>query len=68
MFGHYGDGASSFQYGSGSPARSELVFTVEKDIHAFVYESYRHGTTTSAEHGIGQLKREDPRMAKDPRH
>lgn len=67
VFGHYGDGNLHFNMGVAHPHDPKLVFTVEKDIHAFVYEKViAMGGTISAEHGIGQLKREAMRMAKDP--
>lgn len=67
VFGHYGDGNLHFNMGVVHPHDPKLVFTVEKDIHAFVYEKViAMGGTISAEHGIGQLKREAMRIAKDP--
>lgn len=67
VFGHYGDGNLHFNMGVAHPHDPKLVFIVEKDIHAFVYEKViAMGGTISAEHGIGQLKREAMRMAKDP--
>ena len=67
VFGHYGDGNLHFNMGVAHPHDPKLVFTVEKDIHAFVYEKViAMGGTISAEHGIGQLKREAMRIAKDP--
>lgn len=67
VFGHYGDGNLHFNMGVAHPHDPKLVFAVEKDIHAFVYEKViTMGGTISAEHGIGQLKREAMRMAKDP--
>ncbi len=67
VFGHYGDGNLHFNMGVEAPHDSKIVFTVEKDIHAFVYEKViAMGGTISAEHGIGQLKRDAMTMAKDP--
>lgn len=67
VFGHYGDGNLHFNMGVEAPFDPKIVFTVEKDIHAFVYEKViAMGGTISAEHGIGQLKRDAMTMAKDP--
>ena len=53
VFGHYGDGNLHFNMGVAHPHDPKLVFTVEKDIHAFVYEKViAMGGTISAEHGI----------------
>ena len=67
VFGHFGDGNLHFNMGVKPELDQKIVFTHEKDIHAWVHQRVLDfGGTISAEHGIGQLKRETMRMAKDP--
>lgn len=67
VFGHFGDGNLHFNMGVKPELDQKIVFAHEKDIHAWVHQRVLDfGGTISAEHGIGQLKRETMRMAKDP--
>ena len=67
VFGHYGDGNLHFNMGVVPSLDPKIVFQVEKEIHAFVYQKViEMGGTISAEHGIGQLKRQAMILAKDP--
>ena len=67
VFGHFGDGNLHFNMGVKPELDQKIVFTHEKDIHAWVHQRVLDfGGTISAEHGIGQLKRETMRIAKDP--
>jgi FAD/FMN-containing dehydrogenase len=67
VFGHFGDGNLHFNMGVKPELDQKIVFAHEKDIHAWVHQRVLDfGGTISAEHGIGQLKRETMRIAKDP--
>ncbi len=67
VFGHFGDGNLHFNMGVLPHLDQKIVFAHEKDIHAWVHRRVLDfGGTISAEHGIGQLKREAMREAKDP--
>ncbi len=67
VFGHYGDGNLHFNMGVKMPDDPKRVFEVEREIHAYVYARVLEmGGTISAEHGIGQLKRQAMTIAKDP--
>lgn len=67
IFGHYGDGNLHFNMGVKSEFDSQLVFQHEQSIHSLVYQRVlEYEGTISAEHGIGQLKRDALIMAKDP--
>ena len=64
VFGHLGDGNLHFNIGSMPP---ELAFENEEGIRETVYACVQaHNGSISAEHGIGQLKREHFLALKDP--
>ncbi|MCV2420540.1 FAD-binding oxidoreductase [Paucibacter sp. DJ2R-2] len=67
-FGHLGDGNLHYnvQAPEGQPA-AEFLREHEKAINAIVYDAVMaHGGSISAEHGIGQLKREELVARKSP--
>jgi FAD/FMN-containing dehydrogenase len=65
-FGHLGDGNLHYNV-QGPPGDAEFVARFEKDINAFVYEAVAaHGGSISAEHGIGELKRDELVERKSP--
>ncbi|WP_428507611.1 FAD-binding oxidoreductase [Roseateles sp.] len=67
-FGHLGDGNLHYnvQAPEGQPA-AEFLREHEKAINAIVYDAVvAHGGSISAEHGIGQLKREELVARKSP--
>jgi FAD/FMN-containing dehydrogenase len=60
-FGHVGDG--NLHYNVGSPA----LMAQRAEVSRIVYDTLdRFGGSISAEHGLGQLKREEIRRHKDP--
>ncbi|MCZ8076463.1 MAG: hydroxyacid dehydrogenase, partial [Paucibacter sp.] len=67
-FGHLGDG--NLHYNVQAPegqAAAEFLSQHEKAINAIVYDAVvAHGGSISAEHGIGQLKREELVARKSP--
>jgi FAD/FMN-containing dehydrogenase len=68
VFGHLGDG--NLHYNVQSPAgvsAAEFLKTHEAAVNAVVYDQVMaHGGSISAEHGIGQLKREELAQRKSP--
>jgi len=67
-FGHLGDGNLHYnvQAPEGQPA-AEFLSQHEKAINTIVYDAVvAHGGSISAEHGIGQLKREELAARKSP--
>ncbi|MDN3921624.1 FAD-binding oxidoreductase [Roseateles violae] len=67
-FGHLGDGNLHYnvQAPEGVPP-AEFLAAHEAAINEIVYDAVgRHGGSISAEHGIGQLKREELAARKDP--
>jgi FAD/FMN-containing dehydrogenase len=67
-FGHLGDG--NLHYNVQAPAgadASRFLREQEHRINGIVYDAVvRHGGSISAEHGVGQLKRDELRERKDP--
>ncbi|MBV8624638.1 MAG: FAD-binding oxidoreductase [Herbaspirillum sp.] len=58
-FGHLGDGNLHYNVSHALPGQAADIFAVEEDIHAIVHDSvHAHGGSISAEHGIGQTKRD----------
>ena len=67
IFGHYGDGNLHFNMGVKPGLDPKIVFAHEADIHEYVYARVlEFDGSISAEHGVGQLKREALLKAKDP--
>jgi FAD/FMN-containing dehydrogenase len=59
VFGHLGDGNLHFNVGACRGRPASLAFEREMQINAIVYAAVaRHGGSVSAEHGLGQLRRE----------
>ncbi|MBN9315813.1 MAG: FAD-binding oxidoreductase [Devosia sp.] len=66
-FGHMGDGNIHFNLSQPVGADPKAFMAREKDANAAIYEVVlRLGGSVSAEHGIGQLKRELLKQVKDP--
>ena len=58
-FGHLGDGNLHYNVSHAPGATPASVFAVEDAIHEIVHDSaHAHGGSISAEHGIGQTKRD----------
>ena len=67
VFGHLGDG--NLHYNMGTPAGTpiEVAFAHEKQINDLVNDAvHARGGSISAEHGLGQLKREAIARYKPP--
>jgi len=65
-FGHLGDGNLHYNV-QGPPGDADFVARFEKDINALVYEAVAaRGGSISAEHGIGELKRDELVERKSP--
>jgi FAD/FMN-containing dehydrogenase len=59
VFGHLGDGNLHYNVGTVAGVAAAAAFDLESAINAIVYDAVlRHGRSISAEHGIGQLRRE----------
>ncbi|MBN9310348.1 FAD-binding oxidoreductase [Devosia sp.] len=66
-FGHMGDGNIHFNLSQPVGADPKAFMARESDANAAIYEVVlRLGGSVSAEHGIGQLKRELLKQVKDP--
>jgi FAD/FMN-containing dehydrogenase len=66
-FGHIGDGNVHFNVGMGDAAATECLIDRQGDVNRVVYGVVDAlGGSISAEHGLGQLKREEIRRHKDP--
>ncbi|HEX5314566.1 MAG TPA: FAD-binding oxidoreductase [Gammaproteobacteria bacterium] len=67
IFGHLGDGNLHYNVAPGPDWTEEQLLAREDDIHALVHDRVRAaGGSISAEHGIGQLKRDMLPRYKDP--
>ncbi|OWT58363.1 FAD-binding oxidoreductase [Candidimonas nitroreducens] len=67
IFGHLGDGNLHYNVARGQAYTEQALLGLQEDIYAVVYESIRqHGGSISAEHGVGQLKRDVLPLYKDP--
>lgn len=67
IFGHLGDGNLHYNVAPGSAFTEEGLLARQPDIHGIVHDSVHayHGSI-SAEHGVGQLKRDYLPRYKDP--
>jgi FAD/FMN-containing dehydrogenase len=66
-FGHIGDGNVHFNVGMGDAAATEGLIERQGAVNRVVYAVVDAlGGSISAEHGLGQLKREEIRRHKDP--
>ena len=66
-FGHVGDGNLHYNIGMTDAAANAALIARGKDVNAVVYEIVDAlGGSISAEHGLGQLKREEIRAHKAP--
>ncbi|HEY9278757.1 MAG TPA: FAD-binding oxidoreductase [Eoetvoesiella sp.] len=67
IFGHLGDGNLHYNVARGSAYSEEQLLQCQDDIYQLVHDSvYRFGGSISAEHGVGQLKRDVLPQYKDP--
>jgi FAD/FMN-containing dehydrogenase len=65
-FGHIGDGNIHFNVGHGEPAANEALMRGRASVNEVVYDVVATlNGSISAEHGLGQLKREEIRRHKD---
>ncbi|WP_424195045.1 FAD-binding oxidoreductase [Ampullimonas aquatilis] len=65
-FGHLGDGNLHYNVAAPAGQSAKEFLTLEPTINQLVYEQvYAHGGSLSAEHGLGQLKRETITHYKD---
>jgi FAD/FMN-containing dehydrogenase len=59
VFGHLGDGNLHYNMGTTSGTTIDVAFAHEHEINAVVHDAvHARGGSISAEHGLGQLKRE----------
>ncbi|MEO5805817.1 FAD-binding oxidoreductase [Devosia sp.] len=66
-FGHMGDGNIHFNFSQPIGADGKAFMAMDDAVHAAIYEIVlRLAGSVSAEHGIGQLKRELLNQVKDP--
>lgn len=66
-FGHIGDGNVHFNVGMGEAAATEALIQRQSEVNRLVYEVVDAlDGSISAEHGLGQLKREEIRRHKAP--
>ena len=66
-FGHLGDGNLHYNVSRPEDWTDAAFFELEEAVHDAVYERVvAHGGSISAEHGIGQIKRERLAAVKDP--
>lgn len=67
IFGHLGDGNLHYNVARGEAYTEQALLGLQDEIGSVVYESvHRHGGSISAEHGVGQLKRDKLPHYKDP--
>ncbi|MGH8160754.1 MAG: FAD-binding oxidoreductase, partial [Gammaproteobacteria bacterium] len=67
IFGHLGDGNLHYNVARGPNWTESALLAREDDVHALVHDRVRAaGGSISAEHGIGQLKRDMLPRYKDP--
>jgi FAD/FMN-containing dehydrogenase len=65
VFGHLGDGNLHYNMGTVAPTPIEVAFAHEREINGIVNDAVHvRGGSISAEHGLGQLKRESIRRYK----
>ncbi len=66
-FGHIGDGNIHYNVGLADPEANEALMRRAAEVNAIVYDVVASlGGSISAEHGLGQLKREEIRRRKTP--
>ena len=67
IFGHLGDGNLHYNVAKGSAYTEDELLSQQRAVYDVVYPSvHRFGGSISAEHGVGQLKRDDLPRFKDP--
>ena len=67
IFGHLGDGNLHYNIARGSQYSEEQLLGMQDAIYELVHESvYQFDGSISAEHGVGQLKRDALPRYKDP--
>ena len=67
VFGHVGDGNLHYNIGMADAAATAALIARREQVNRVVYDAVASlGGSISAEHGIGQLKREDLRQRKAP--
>lgn len=67
VFGHLGDGNLHYNMGTRSGVPPAQAFEHEAEIRRMVHDAVAaHGGSISAEHGIGQLKRDELTLYKSP--
>lgn len=67
IFGHLGDGNLHYNVAKGQAYTEESLLSLQDAIYEVVYESvHSFGGSISAEHGVGQLKRDILPRYKDP--
>jgi len=67
IFGHLGDGNLHYNVATGTEWTEERLLAAQDDIYQLVHDSvHRFNGSISAEHGVGQLKRDLLPQYKDP--
>ncbi len=67
VFGHLGDGNLHYNVARGQAYDEKGLLAIQDDVYALVHDRViEHGGSISAEHGIGQLKRDLLPRYKDP--
>lgn len=67
IFGHLGDGNLHYNVARGDAYTEEQLLAMQDDIYEVVHDSvHQFGGSISAEHGVGQLKRDALPRYKDP--
>lgn len=67
IFGHLGDGNLHYNITRGSALSEDALLALQDQVYELVHNSvYRLGGSISAEHGVGQLKRDVLPQYKDP--
>src|SRR5699024_4076665 len=67
IFGHLGDGNLHYNVRSGAHYREKELISKQEELSGLVHDAvFRFGGSISAEHGIGQLKRDWLPRYKDP--
>jgi FAD/FMN-containing dehydrogenase len=66
-FGHVGDGNIHYNCSTGDPAENKAFFKLGEEVNHIVYDVVQSlDGSISAEHGLGQLKREEIKRYKSP--
>ncbi|MYN14608.1 FAD-binding protein [Pusillimonas sp. TS35] len=67
IFGHLGDGNLHYNVAKGTGYDEEALLALQNQVYTLVHDSvHRFGGSISAEHGVGQLKRDLLPRYKDP--